>query len=83
MPSLSNILTKIKIRLESKFSEEPMVYVVYGKQPSPFPDLEYIEPIISIVVSQRACFAIQEKYPETEVSWEARKVQDAEGSDVA
>ena len=36
MPSLSSILTKIKIRLGSKYSEDQMVYVVYGKQPSPF-----------------------------------------------
>ncbi|MGO2053880.1 hypothetical protein CQ010_16815 [Arthrobacter sp. MYb211] len=82
MPSLSSILTKIKIRLGSKYSEDQMVYVVYGKQPSPFPDLEYIEPIIAIVASERECFAIQEKYLDTKVSWEARKVQGAESIDL-
>lgn len=60
-----------------------MVYVVYGKQPSPFPDLKHIEPIIAVVASERECFAIQEKHPETEVSWEARKVQNSEGMDMA
>ncbi|MGP9488728.1 hypothetical protein ACT3UD_12690 [Glutamicibacter sp. 287] len=83
MPSVSNMLTKIKILLESKSSEKPMVYVVYGNQPSPFADLEYIEPIIAVVASERECFAIQENYQVTEVSWEARKVQDAESSDLA
>ncbi|PRB71706.1 hypothetical protein [Arthrobacter sp. MYb213] len=80
MPSLSNILTKLKSHLGSKFSDEPMVYVVYGKLPSPFPDLEFIEPIIAVAASEQECFAIQEKYPETEVSWEARKVEGAAGS---
>lgn len=79
MPSLGSILAKIKLRLGSKYSEELMVYVVYGKQPSPFPDLDYIEPIIAIVASELECFAIQEKYPEIQVSWEARKVQNTEG----
>lgn len=83
MPSLSNILTKIKIRLGTKSSEEPLIYVVYGKQPSPFPDLQYIEPIIAVLASERDCYALQAKYPDAEVSWEARKVQDAEGSDMA
>lgn len=80
MPSLSNILTKLKSHLGPKISDEPMVYVVYGKQASPFPDLEYIEPIIAVVASEQECFTIQEKHPETEVSWEARKVECAEGS---
>ncbi|MCS3493733.1 hypothetical protein M2368_002757 [Arthrobacter sp. JUb119] len=82
MPPLSNILTKIKNRLRSKYSEELMVFVVYGKQPSPFPDLEHIEPIIAIVASERECYEIQEKYPETQVSWEARKVQNTEGMEL-
>ncbi|UTT39571.1 hypothetical protein NMP99_16470 [Glutamicibacter mishrai] len=79
MASLGSILAKIKLRLGSKYSEELMVYVVYGKQPSPFPDLDYIEPIIAIVASELECFAIQEKHPEIQVSWEARKVQNTEG----
>ena len=83
MPSLSSILTNIKKRLNPKYSAELTVYVVYGKQPSPFPDLEHIEPIIAIVASEPECFEIQEKYPETEVSWEARTVKNAEGMDVA
>ncbi len=57
-----------------------MVYVVYGKQPSPFPPLEYIEPIIAVVSSEGDCYALQDKYSETEVSWEAREVQDAGNS---
>lgn len=80
MPSLSNILAKLKIHLGPKVSGEPMVYVVYGKQPSLFPELEFIEPIIAVVASEQECFAIQEKHPETEVCWEARKVEGAAGN---
>jgi hypothetical protein len=83
MPPLSSILSSIKNRLNPKYAEELSVYVVYGKQPSPFPDLEHIEPIIAVVANERECFEIQEKCPETEVSWEARTVKNAEGRDVA
>lgn len=83
MPPLSSILSIIKNRLSPKHAEELTVYVVYGKQPSPFPGLEHIEPIIAVVASERECFEIQENYPETEVSWEARTVKHAEGMDVA
>ncbi|MFJ2621220.1 hypothetical protein [Glutamicibacter sp. NPDC087344] len=54
-----------------------MVYVVDGKQPKPFPPLEYIEPIIAVLSSEGDCYALQDKYSDTEVSWEARKVQGA------
>lgn len=83
MPSLSSILSSIKNHLSPKYSADLTVYVVYGKQPSPFPDLEHIEPIIAVVASERECFEIQEKCPETEVSWEARTVNNAERLDVA
>lgn len=82
MPFLSSILSGIAKRLASKSSPEPTVYVVWGKQSSPYPDLEHFEPIIGIVANEHECFALEEKYSHVEVSWEARKVSGAKNNDV-
>ncbi len=74
MPSLSSFFSGIKNRVASKSSPEPTVYVVWGKQSSPYPDLEHFEPIIGIVESEQECFALEEKYSLVKVSWEERKV---------
>lgn len=79
MPSLKEIMARFHLNIPLKTQEKNQVYVVYGRQTSPFPDLEYIEPIIAVVSREQDCFSIQEKYSEIKVSWEARKVQDSEG----
>ncbi|WP_345470748.1 hypothetical protein QMQ05_13335 [Glutamicibacter ectropisis] len=64
--------------MASKSSPEATVYVVWGEQSSPYPDLEHFEPIIGIVVTEQECIALEEKYPHVNVSWEERKVSDAQ-----
>ena len=77
MPPLDKILPKLKNWHRRESSKDSTVYVVYGKQPSSFSSLEYIEPIIAVVASKKECYALQDKFPDAEVSWEERKVQDA------
>lgn len=77
MPSLTKLVARLKMLHVPDFRDKSKVYVVYAKQRSPFASLEYIEPIIAVMANERNCYALQEMYPDAEVSWEARRVQDA------
>lgn len=83
MLSLTKLLARLRIPRGPESPDKSKVYVVYGKQRSPFASLEYIEPIIAVVASERDCYALQQKHPDIEVSWEARKVQGAANSAMA
>lgn len=83
MPSVISFLATIGLRRRKDFSGSASVYVVWGKQASPFPDLEHFEPIIAVVASEHECLALYEKYSDVEVSWECRKVLDAHNGHIA
>lgn len=77
MPSLTKLVARLKMLHVPDSRDKSKVYVVYAKQHSRFASLDYMEPIIAVMASERDCYALQEMYPGAEVSWEAREVQDA------
>lgn len=74
MPSLKKIAEVMRSHLREKTPSEQEIFLVYGKQSSPYPELDYIEPIIAIVVAESDCYALQEAHKDVAVSWETRAV---------
>ncbi|WP_404287981.1 hypothetical protein [Glutamicibacter arilaitensis] len=52
------------------------IYLVFGKQPSPYPELDFIEPIIAVVADERQCYKLEQELSNLEISWETRGVFD-------
>lgn len=74
MRSLKKIAEDMKIHLREKIPSEKEIFLMYGKQSSPYPELDYFESIIAIVVSESDCYALQEANKDVAVSWETRAV---------
>ncbi len=78
MPSLKKLAKDLRSHLREKTPRAQEVFLVYGKQSSPYPELDYMEPIIAIVVAESDCYALQDAYKDVAVSWETRAVHGSE-----
>ncbi|WP_102157441.1 hypothetical protein [Zhihengliuella halotolerans] len=64
-------------RIRRKRSRGQEIYLVFGRQESPFPALDYIEPIIAVMVTEDECYALEREHEDVDVSWETRRVLDS------
>lgn len=79
MPSISKAIRRWKKRRNGKAVEAVNVFIVFGKQKSPFRDLDYIEPIIAVLATEEECAALEASFEEVKVSWETRRIHDSLG----
>jgi len=78
LPAGYRLIEKLKTLLHPTASAKQEIYIVYGKQPSPYPDLSCIDPIIAVMTSEQDCYALEKLHTGIIISWETRTVQDDE-----
>lgn len=78
LPAGYRLIEKLKTLLHPTASAKQEIYIVYGKQPSPYPDLSCIDPIIAVMTSEQDCYALEKLHIGIIISWETRTVQDDE-----
>ncbi|GAA1412424.1 hypothetical protein AUR04nite_10420 [Glutamicibacter uratoxydans] len=79
MPSISEAIGRWKKTGKGEEADVINVFIAFGKQKSPFPDLDYIEPIIAVLATEEECAALEASYEEVKVSWETRRIHNSLG----
>ncbi|MBF6672593.1 hypothetical protein [Glutamicibacter sp. FBE19] len=59
LPAGYKLIEKLKTLMHPTALAKQEIYIVYGKQPSPYPDLSFIDPIIAVMTSEQDCYALE------------------------